>query len=389
MKAEQSAPATTTPTPAGWPRIRLEPRWSGLTQPVALTSAGDGSGRLFVCEKAGRIRLIEHGRVLDKPFLDITDRVGDRHMEQGLLSACFPPASAAKEHFYACYTDTRNSVVVSRFDVGGRRGDPGSETRILELWHPYRNHNGGQLAFGPDGCLYVGIGDGGSEYDPNSFGQNPGVALAKILRIDPESAVAPGAGGGTPHRTYRIPPDNPFVGNADFVPETWHWGLRNPWRFSFDRETGDMYIGDVGQDLWEEIDFAEAGRGGLNFGWSLWEGTHYHPADSPRARHSISSLGEQDLVQPVAEYGHREDGGMAVIGGYVYRGARHADLRGVYLYADYGSGRVYGLRRDDSRTWQHETLAETKLAVTSFGEDDDGELYVTDLRGGIHGIEAG
>ncbi len=387
MASEENARAAAEPVLVEWPEIRLEQRWSGLLQPVTVTGAGDKSGRLYACEKAGRIRLIEGGRLQDRPFLDMTDRVMNQHMEQGLLSACFPPDFAAKRYFYVCYTAAGNDVVVSRLRLSGGQADPGSEERILELWHPYRNHNGGQLAFGPDGYLYVGIGDGGSEYDPNSYGQNPGVALAKILRIDTEDVCGSAEEDKRCDRPYRVPEDNPFVGNANFVPETWHWGFRNPWRFSFDRETGDMYIGDVGQDSWEEIDFAPAGQRGLNFGWSLWEGSHYHPADSQRARHSVSSLGEQDLVQPVAEHGHQSDGVVAIIGGYVYRGARNPKMRGIYFYADYGTGQIFALRRDEEGSWQHQRLAETRLPVTSFGEDDQGELLVTDLRGGIHAIE--
>lgn len=365
----------------GWPAVAVALRWSGLEHPVALTNAKDGSGRLFVCERAGRIRVIEDGELRPEAFLDITDRVGQRHNEQGLLSVAFPPGDGANAHCYVCYTDADNDLIVSRFPIDGARADAGREEAVLGLWHPYRNHNGGQLQFGPDGYLYVSVGDGGSEYDPNGFGQNPGIGLAKIMRIDTESAL------GDPEATYHVPDDNPFAYNDLFVPETWHWGLRNPWRFSFDRETGDMYIGEVGQDDWEEIDFAPAGMGGLNFGWSLWEGTHPHPADGPRSRHSIRSLGEQDLVMPVAEYSHRDEGGTAVIGGYVYRGRRFPALTGVYFFADFGSGLLYGLRRAGDGAWERAALADTHLSVTSFGEGEDGELYLADFRGGVHALE--
>ncbi len=378
-----------TATAKAWPELRLAQRWSGLDRPVSLTSARDGSGRLFVCEQAGRVRVIASGELRDEPFLDVGDRVGRRHNEQGLLSLAFPGDLGKKRYFYACYTDEENDVVVSRFRSSddGEAADASSEEAVLGLWHPYRNHNGGQLAFGPDGMLYVGVGDGGSEYDPNGYGQDPRMALAKILRIDTESVGGTHEDGEACGCTYHVPEDNPFYDNEYFVAETWHWGLRNPWRFSFDRETGDMYIGDVGQDLWEEIDFAPKGVGGLNFGWSLREGNHVHPPDGSRARHSVSSMGEQDLVPPVAEYGHKEDGGMAVIGGYVYRGSFYPDMRGTYFFADHGSGKLYGLRREDDGEWRHEILLETHLAVTSFGEDDDGELYLCDLRGGVHSLE--
>jgi glucose/arabinose dehydrogenase len=370
-----------------WPKVRLRKELAGLERPVAITGARDGSGRLFVCERDGRVRTVADGALSPQPFLDITDRVGRKHNEQGFLSICFPPDFGTRQYFYACYTDTDNDVIVSRFPVRDERGDADGEEAVLGVWHPYRNHNGGQLAFGPDGYLYVGVGDGGSEYDPNGYGQNAGVALGKILRIDTESVGGRHEDGDECDCTYHVPEDNPFYDNPAFVAETWHWGLRNPWRFSFDRETGDMYIGDVGQDSWEEIDFAAAGVGGLNFGWSLWEGTHHHPADGLRSRHTVESLGEADLVPPVAEYSHAEDGGMAVMGGYVYRGQRFPELRGVYFFADYGSGKLSGLRRDDQGAWQHTVLAETGLAITSFGEDDDGEIHVCDFRGGLHALE--
>jgi glucose/arabinose dehydrogenase len=362
---------------AGWPRVKLAERASGLEMPVAIAGAGDGSGRLFVCERRGRVRVVRDGTLDERPFLDITDRVGMLHSEQGLLSVAFPPGFAEKGYLYVSYTDPDDDVVVSRFDVAADIADAGSEVRLLELWHPYRNHNGGQLAFGPDGMLYVGVGDGGSEYDPNGYGQNPGVGLGKILRIDTES-------GGGEECAYKVPEDNPFLYNDYFVAETWLWGLRNPWRFSFDRETGDMFIGEVGQDDWEEIDFAPAATGGLNFGWSLWEGTHIHPPDGPRAKHSIASLGEQDFTMPVAEYSHKDEGGTAVIGGYVYRGSKHPEWRGTYFFGDYGSGILYGLRRDGNGEWQRRQLAKTNMAITSFGEDDNGELYLAEYRGAIH-----
>jgi len=371
-----------------WPKVNLTPRWSGLDQPIAIAHAGDGTGRLFVCEKAGRVRVIEHGELRDEPFLEITDRVSVRHLEQGLLSVAFPPSFPERRWIYACYTDVDNDVIVSRFEVddSGSVALADTEEHVLDLWHPYRNHNGGQIQIGPDGYLYVGIGDGGSEYDPNNYGQNPGVGLAKILRIDPESVGGDHEDGSACECPYHIPEDNPFYLNDYFAPETWHWGLRNPWRFSFDRDTGDMYIGEVGQDDWEEIDFASAGVGGLNFGWSLWEGAHYHPADGARSRHKIASLGEQDLVFPIAEYDHHEDGGTAVVGGYVYCGARFEQMRGVYFYADYGNGRIFGLRRDADGRWEGALLAETRMPVTSFGEDEEGELYIASLKGEIHSI---
>lgn len=370
-----------------WPEVRLAQRWSGLDQPASMKAAGDGSGRLYVCERPGRVRLIEHGELRDAPFLDIADRVGLRHTEQGLLDIAFPPGEAASDHFYVCYTDPLNDVIVSRFRIGeAGGGDPDTEEPVLPMWHPYRTHNGGQMQFGPDGCLYVGIGDGGSANDPCGYGQDPSVVLAKIVRIDPEAALAETHEGGEECACgYHIRDDNPFLGYPHFAPETWHWGLRNPWRFSFDRETGDMFIGDVGQGTWEEIDFAPAGVSGLNFGWSIREGAHPRTSGSEPG-HDRERSGEADLIEPVAEYNHAEDRGTAVIGGYIYRGRKHEAMRGVYFYADYGSGKLYGMRRGEEGAWESTEIAETGLPVTSFAEDDEGELYATDLNGGVHSI---
>jgi glucose/arabinose dehydrogenase len=360
---DQSPDGTTTPTSgAGWPpTIRIEPVWSGFEQPVLLTGAGDGTSRLFVVELTGRIRIIRAGAVLSEPFLDLS-RVVSTGGERGLFSVAFPPDYATRGVFYVDYTNAAGDSIIARYRVSSDpdRADPGSAEVLLTVEQPYANHNGGQLAFGPDGYLYVGFGDGGGAGDPEANAQNPRSMLGKMLRIDVAGAGA-----------YRIPPDNPFVTSADHRSEIWAMGLRNPWRFSFDRSSGDLYIADVGQNAWEEIDVEPAGSGGHNYGWDLFEGTHPYPADATR-----DSAG---FTAPVVEYAR--DAGQSVTGGFVYRGARFPALDGAYFYADFSSGRVWALRRAGT-TWQTALVAETELNIAGFGQDDAGELYVLDLKRG-------
>jgi len=284
-----SSNADTFPDPNAytWQQIT-----SDLIRPVDLQD--DGSGRLFIIEKPGRIRLLENGQLLPTPFLDIGDRVNDDSNEMGLLGLAFHPNYAQNGFFYVNYTGAGGNTFISRFQASGNSADPNSESILLKVDQPFPNHNGGVLVFGPDGYLYAGLGDGGAQGDPFGNAQNVDVLLGKILRIDVDSA-----------QPYAIPPDNPF-GN-----EILHYGLRNPWRISFDRLTGDLFIADVGQGEWEEIDFVPAGsRGGLNFGWDYYEGNHdYDPQ---------GIAGE--YVFPVAEYSHAE-GGCSVTGGHVYRGS--------------------------------------------------------------------
>jgi glucose/arabinose dehydrogenase len=337
---------------------------SGLDRPVGVWNAGDGSGRLFVIEQAGLIRIIQDGAVLPTPFLDIRDRVGSQGNEQGLLGLAFHPDYPDQGTFFVNYTDKLGDTQIARFKVSAadsNLADPASETRLLDIPQPYANHNGGEVAFGPDGYLYLGLGDGGAAGDPQNNAQSLESLLGKILRIDVNS--------GDP---YTIPQDNQFAPAQN--PEIWAYGLRNPWRFTFDRQTSDLYIGDVGQNEWEEIDFLPAGSpAGANFGWKLMEGNHpYQPANPP---------GALNLVSPIAEYSHHE--GCSVTGGVVYRGSRLPEWNGVYLFADYCSGRVWGLIRQPDGSWQQQILFENAGNVVSFGEDENNEIYLVDLNGTI------
>jgi glucose/arabinose dehydrogenase len=367
-----TSPAGPTPAPTAPPTppiaataVGLEPVVEGLASPLFVGHAGDGSGRLFVLEQEGRVRVIRDGQLLPDPFLDIADRV-EAGGEQGLLGLAFAPTFAEDGRFFVDYTDRDGDTVVSEFrapEPAANRADPGSERVLVRIDQPYANHNGGALAIGPDGLLWIGTGDGGSGGDPQGNGQRLDTLLGKLLRIEPLPA------GGAP---YGIPADNPFVGQGDTRGEIWAYGLRNPWRFSFDRATGDLWIGDVGQGSVEEVDRWPAGSpAGPNFGWNTMEGsTCFSPA---------KGCVTDGLVLPVAEYGH--DRGCAVTGGYVYRGSGVAGLAGTYVYADYCSGTIWGLDAAAQRPAPR-VLLESGVAVASFGEDEAGELYVVDIGGG-------
>jgi glucose/arabinose dehydrogenase len=329
---------------------------SGLTRPVDIQNAGDGSNRLFIVEQAGRIRVIENGQLLDKPFLDITNQVGSSGNEQGLLGLAFSPQPQQKV-FFVNYTDKNGNTVISRFSWEDNNADPASEKQLLHVKQPFPNHNGGVLAFGPDGYLYAGLGDGGKAGDPFDNGQNTNTLLGKILRLDVSDLNSPNG--------YTIPSDNPF-GN-----EIWAYGLRNPWRMSFDRATGDLWIGDVGQNKWEEIDYLPFGtKGGTNFGWSVIEGTHPYKGEA-----------QSGIILPVAEYSHTQ-GGCSVTGGYVYRGSM-PEWQGIYLYADFCRGTVWGLIKS-GEGWQTQVLFETGFQISTFGVDESGEIHFADLNGTIY-----
>ena len=327
---------------------------SGLNRPVDIQPVNDGSNRLFFIEKSGYIRVYENGQLLDAPFLDITDRVNSSGNEMGLLGLAFHPKYKQNGFFYVNYTGIDGNTRISRFHAGGNVADSNSENVLLVIEQPFQNHKGGALAFGPDGYLYAGLGDGGSQGDPHKNGQNTKTLLGKILRIDVNNGDK-----------YSIPSDNPF-GN-----EVWAYGLRNPWRFSFDRTTGDLWIGDVGQDKWEEIDYLPAGsKGGANFGWSIVEGNHNYNGEP-----------QSGMVLPVTEYSHTE-GGCSVIGGYVYRGIM-PEWDGIYLYGDYCSGKVWALIRSNDQ-WQFQVMFEMGVTITSFGQDESGEIYLASDNGNIY-----
>ena len=352
-------------TPASFPTsITFTRVAEGFKRPTSITNAADGSGRLFVVEQRGTIRIIRNGRVLKTPFLDISRLVRPRGSEQGLLGLAFSPHFNRTGSFYVNYTNkvAVGNTVVAHFTTGTTpdRADPASHRQLLSIVQPYSNHNGGQLAFGPDQMLYIGTGDGGgggSRGSGSDNGQSLTTLLGKLLRIDVSAS--------TRSAPYTIPVDNPF-GN-----EIWAYGLRNPWRFSFDRLTGDLYLGDVGQNLIEEIDNQPAGKGrGVNYGWNIMEGSQCF------ATPSCSPAG---LVMPVAEYRHGH-GDCSITGGYVYRGKIRA-LRGIYLFGDYCSGRIWGLRNKGT-TWETKLLAETSFRISTFGEDEAGELYLADYATG-------
>jgi glucose/arabinose dehydrogenase len=356
---------------AEWPGITFIHVAGGFNNPVRIVNAGDGSQRLFVVEQGGTIRIIKNGTVLPVPFLDIAGRLLSGG-ERGLLGLAFPPLFATKGYFYVNYTrEPDGATVIARFRITGNpdSADAQSEEVILVIEQPFANHNGGNLAFGPDdGFLYIGMGDGGAAGDPNNFAQNlsflPGNKqfLGKLLRIDVESGVVP----------YAVPLHNPVLGGMRS--EIWARGLRNPWAFSFDRTTGDMYIGDVGQGFWEEINFQPAGSsGGENYGWRIFEGNHCF---TPPA--GCVPLGRR-YSPPIFEYSHMY--GCSVTGGHVYRGIEFPLLNGVYFFGDFCSGKIWGLRRDLT-AWKRHLFSDTAFSITAFGESEMGDLYVADYASG-------
>ncbi len=373
--AVPTASATQVPTPAPQPtptpavfdpanvELALERVVEGLQLPLFLTHANDDSERAFVVEKAGVVRILAAGALLSTPFLDIRDRVGSSGFEQGLLGLAFHPAYPANGRFFVYYTGPQGQSVLSRFQVSGdpNLADPASETVLLTVPQPAANHNGGMIAFGPDGFLYVGLGDGGAANDRFANGQNLGTLLGALLRLEVDA--------GQP---YGVPGDNPFLDVPGARPELWAYGLRNPWRFSFDRANGDLYIADVGQGQYEEVNWqAASSPGGENYGWPILEGTHCFQRDD---------CSTEGLQLPVAEYDH--DQGCSVTGGYVYRGAAYPAFSGAYFYGDYCSGRIWALSRDSEGRWQSTPLLDAGLSISSFGQDEAGELYVLDLNGG-------
>jgi glucose/arabinose dehydrogenase len=362
-----TAPAQAQGTPV-WPTLVPVALTNTFAEPMFITHAGDGSGRIFIVEKSGYIRIISGGSTLATPYLNIDPLVGSGGSEQGLLSMAFSPDYATNGRFYVNYTNNSGDTVIARYQVSAdpNVANPGSAQIVLTIDQPQSNHNGGQIQFGPDGMLYIGMGDGGGAGDTPNNAQTNDRLLGKMLRINVDV--------GNP-TTYTIPADNPFVGVAGYREEIWQTGLRNPWRFSFDRTTGDMYIGDVGQGQWEEIDFQDAdSEGGENWGWRCYEGdTAYNTAGcQPASAYDF----------PVHDYNH-SGGRCSVTGGYVYRGGVYPRMEGMYFFADYCSGETYGLQLFNSQ-WVFLELHDFGGNPTSFGEDEAGNVYVTTQGGTVY-----
>ena len=375
--APSSAP-TATATPASTPvatpagsigagAIDLETVVSGLASPVDIATTDDGTGRIYVAEQGGTVRIVDGSTLLPAPFLDIAANISSGS-ERGLLGIAFHPHFADDPRVFVDYTDTDGNTVVSSFEVGldADAVDPASERVILQVEQPFSNHNGGSLAFGPDGMLYIGLGDGGSGGDPQGNGQRLDTLLAKVLRIDVDVAE----GAETP---YTIPDDNPHADGANgALPETWVSGLRNPWRFRFDAPTGDLWIGDVGQGAWEEIDVVRAGTKGQDFGWNVMEGAHcYKPADG---------CDQSGLTLPVTEYDHSL--GCAVIGGVVVRDPATPALDGRYLFSDDCSGNIWAIDPSGDGLREPARLIDSGRSISAINAGTDGTVYVTDLGSG-------
>lgn len=371
-------PCTVTSTTTSIiPDIALHTIADGLDSPVAITHANDQSGRIFVVEQSGTIRVIKDEKLQPQPFLDINHKVTDGG-ERGLLGLAFHPGFKTNGRFFVNYTaeDDKLNTVISEFTVRNGKADPASEQILLRITQPWGNHNGGQLAFGPDGYLYIATGDGGSANDPQNNAQSLSSLLGKILRIDVNRQT-----GG---RYYAIPISNPFLTTENARPEIWAYGLRNPWRFSFDRLNGALYAADVGQDKTEEINIIQRG---LNYGWRVMEG----PLCTPGI-YDVCNI--QLYTQPIYSYNH--DIGASITGGYVYRGKQIPELCGTYIYGDFVSQAIWGLRYESGTISAHKTLFSPRsvfrlaidyfdddgLLISSFGEDEEGELYVAAYQSG-------
>lgn len=382
----QVGPSTSyaAPRAINWPLVRLQLVANNFASPIGLVSAYDGANRLFVIERGGRIQIIENGARLATPFLDISDRVPELSAceECGLLGLAFPPDFAEAGYFFVNYTtrisripgdtgdpDGSYDTVIARFNLSNNPNvaDAASEDPILVINQPYANHNGGQILFGPDDYLYIGMGDGGGSGDVLQNAQNPASLHGKMLRI------AVSATG-----TYTVPATNPFINMQGYRPEIWAMGLRNPWRFSFDRITGDLYIADVGQGAIEEVNHVANGQlsaGGMNFGWPIMEGNVCYP---PNGSQECDRTG---LTLPIVTYDHSL-GDCAVTGGYVYRSAL-PNQAPIYLYGDFCSGRLWGLQLDDA-VWAYTQISSLGFQITSFGEDEAGNVYVVSYSGNIY-----
>ena len=366
-----SSEPTSSEMPTPGSGLKLETISTDFDQPVFLTFPPGDATRLFVVEKDGLIRILENGNILPAPFLDLTG-LTTKLDEQGLLGLAFAPDYATSGRFYVSYTAfgpaPGGKSVIARYHVSAdpNLADAASDTTILEVSQPAANHNGGMIVFGPGGYLYVGLGDGGGSGDPQGYGQSRNDLLGSLLRLDVSGA------------TYTVPPDNPFVGTASVRGELWNYGLRNPWRFSFDRQTNELYIGDVGQGDREEVDVQPAAGGGENYGWNRMEGMHCYPPGS-----NCTTTG---LTLPVLDYTHAA--GCAITGGYVYRGAALPAIQGTYFYSDYCSGLLWSFRWQGGMVTEQHSWPQPPGNVTSFGEDAAGELYILTRGGGVYKIVA-
>jgi glucose/arabinose dehydrogenase len=371
-QADEEVPITRDSLP-DTSQFQLEQVIDGLRHPLLVTHAGDDSGRIFVVEQTGRIWIVRDGVLVNTPFINLSGIVSQDVLrgfsERGLLGLAFHPDYAANGLFYVNYTDQQGTTHVVEYSISADNpdmADPESARVLLSISQPYSNHNGGDLVFGPDGYLYISVGDGGSGNDPQRVGQDPANLLGTILRIDVDNS-----GEDTP---YAIPDDNPFFTNPALAPEVWAWGLRNVWRMSFDRATGDFYLADVGQNAVEEVNFQPADSpGGENYGWPAYEGS----------RRNVGSGPETEVVWPIVEYANPSQG-CSVTGGYVYRGEAIPELVGAYIFGDWCSGRIWAAYRDHSGEWHHDELFNEQMQISSFGENEDGELYVVNYRGSVY-----
>ena len=386
------------------PKIEMRPLFPQLSlkRTLWMSEAPDGSSRLFIVQQEGRILIVQKGSdgSQSKEFINIVERKPFVDNEEGLLSIAFHPQFKTNGLFYIYYNQQNSQAgalyprrsVISEFKVSSTdpdQADLQSERILLEVPQPFGNHKGGQITFGPDGYLYIGLGDGGACCDPFGSGQNTTTLLAKILRIDVNNSSEIQVGPRREKLPYAIPADNPFINEPDMSglgtrKEIWAYGLRNVWRYSFDRQTGDLWAGDVGQDLWEEVDLITKGG---NYGWSVREAFHYFKPGPAGAQYA----------DPVLEYPHRPDllpqtkfskhgTGLCVVGGYVYRGKKYPSLQGVYLYGDYNLGTVFGLRYQDGKVTDYGTLLSQPKNIASFAEDADGELYILGLDTGVFSV---
>ena len=375
-----------------FPQLKAKLIAKNFEKPLYITNYPNKNDKLLVIEQEGIIQIIENNIISEIPFLDISNRVhqplypGD---EMGMLGLAFDPNFNKNNNFYINYVDRDGFTIISRFIVNKNLGDKNSEQILIKLKQPYPNHNGGFIEFGADNYLYIGIGDGGSVGDPENRAQNLSNLFGTILRIDVSN-----------HKNYKIPKDNPFYNSNKFKSEIWHYGLRNPWRFSFDKETGDMYIGDVGQNNWEEINFQPSdSQGGMNFGWKILEGTHCYPDDDKNCSTEGTVLplfeypNDANYIKTIIGIKQKKMQGCSVTGGYVYRGKNKPKLYGRYFFGDYCTGKVWSLNNNNGNieVIEHtqellETMNKKQFYLSSFGEDEDGELYLINYSGEIYSI---